>query len=69
MNLFDFRNPWFQPIGRRVAVFLVCLIWGVFELSGGNLLWAIPFLGLAAWSGWVFFIDWQDVPDDDEPGD
>ena len=63
MNFFDLRNPWFIPMWRRVALFLVCLLWGGFELVSGSVAWAVPFLGLAVYSGWVFFIDWKDPPE------
>ena len=49
-------DPWFRPLGRRVAVCAVTLGWGVFELIGGSPLWGTAFLALGGYVGYVFFV-------------
>jgi hypothetical protein len=54
MKLFDFEHPFFTPLWVRVAVVLICAVWGTFELLGGAVFWSMFFLGLAVISGWRF---------------
>lgn len=54
MKLFDLTDPFFEPVGVRVAVVAVSALWGLFELSSGAVFWSMFFLGLAAICGWRF---------------
>lgn len=64
--MFKLRHAFFNPLWRRAGVVAVCSGWGLVELMwGADLLWAVIFLGLAAVCAWVFFYNWQDLPDDD----
>ncbi len=65
--MFKLRYAFFNPLWRRALVVAVCTGWGLVELLwGADLVWAMIFLGLAGVCTWVFFFDWQDVPDDEE---
>ncbi len=64
MALFDFQHPFFEPLWRRVAVVVVCVGWGLFELSTGATVWAVLFIGIGVWAGYEFFID-RDRPGGD----
>lgn len=56
MKGFDFEHPFFDPLWIRIAVFGVCVLWGLFEFVLGAPFWAILFWGLGAWCGHSFFI-------------
>ena len=63
--LIQLRHPWFNPTWRRVLTTAFLVLWGVFELSNGALFWAFIFLATGAVTGWVFFVDWTNVPEDE----
>ena len=48
--MFDFDDPWYRPLWRRVLVCAAALGWGVFELVSGSPGWAIPFLAAGAFA-------------------
>ena len=52
MKLFDFGNPWFRPLPRRLAVTGICAMWTVFELIMGSTWWLATAAILTALSGW-----------------
>lgn len=50
-----FARPW-----RRYLTVVVCVLWGLFELSMGAHLWALLFFGIGAIAAWQFYqIDWS----------
>ena len=60
-KLIDLQDPFFAPPWIRVAVVLVCVVWGLFELSQGAVLWAVVFLGIGTICAWRFItIDYSD---------
>lgn len=64
-KLLDLENPFFAPLWIRIAVVAVMAVWGMFELSQGEYMWAIIFLGFAAICGWRFAtIDYSTARDD-----
>lgn len=68
--MFHLRHPFFNPVWRRAAVVLATALWGLVELVwGGEIFWTLVFWGLSAVSAWVFFFDWQDLPDPSAPPD
>jgi hypothetical protein len=51
---------WFRPLWRRVAVVVFCLVWSAWEWFGNHdQTWGIITLGLAAYSIWTFFINFD----------
>lgn len=65
--MFKLRHAFFNPPWRRGAVVAFTAIWGLIELFwGADYVWALIFLGLAGVCAWVFFFDWEDVPDDEQ---
>ncbi|MEM6373103.1 MAG: DUF3329 domain-containing protein [Pseudomonadota bacterium] len=50
-----FAVPW-----RRFLTLVICFGWGMFELSLGNAIWSLVFLGLGAVALYQFRqIDWS----------
>lgn len=67
MKLLDLNHPSFRPVWVRVAVVLVCFVWGLVELSTGAMLWAVIFLGLGAICAYRFAtIDYSMSEDGDK---
>jgi len=54
MKGFDFEHPFFDPLWIRIAVFGVCMGWGLFELLAGAPFWAILFWGSVRGPGTAF---------------
>lgn len=65
MDLLGLRHKFFNPLWRRVATVAFCILWGLFEAYNGNWIWSGLFVALGLFCGWVFFIGWQDLPDED----
>lgn len=62
-KLIDLHDPFFEPIWVRVAVVLVLICWGLFELSTGRAMWAVIFLGIGVICAWRFCtIDYKSQP-------
>jgi hypothetical protein len=61
----DLQVPFFLPVWRRVAVIVLCALWGIVEISNGAIFWAVLFWGAGGLALWQFFFDgW---PDDHGP--
>ena len=56
MKFFNLRDPFFNPLWRRVVVFVICIGWAIFEFLGGTPFWGVLFASLGLYCGWVFFI-------------
>ena len=55
-RIFDFDNPWFRPLWRRILVTVVALGWGVFEIFAGDPLFAILFVALGGYAAYRLFV-------------
>lgn len=55
-SAFDVQHPFFLPLWRRIVTVALCLGWALFELSGGNTLWAILFAGVGTYCAHQFFV-------------
>jgi hypothetical protein len=55
-KLLDPDHPFFRPVWRRWATFIVPLAWSAFEMWGGNPGWAILFAAIGLWAGWVLIV-------------
>jgi len=68
-KLFDLRHPFFAPRATRVVTVAVAGGWGLFELSTGNVGWAVLFGAVAAYCAYEFFVVFDPAnhkkPDDD----
>lgn len=53
-KLIDLEHPFFAPLWVRIAVIVVMVAWGLFELYRGAILWAVIFLGFSAVCAWRF---------------
>jgi len=59
--MFDLQTPFFLPKWRRVAVVLVCILWGGFEFANANTFWGLLFCAIACYASWQFFFSgWPD---------
>lgn len=61
------RDPFFNPLWRRIATVAACAGWGGFEFWNGNTGWAALFWGIGVYCGWVFFVTWRDLPPRNPP--
>lgn len=55
-NALNIRHPFFLPLWRRIATTGFTGAWALFELSGGNVFWAILFGAAALWCAYEFFV-------------
>ena len=53
-RLIDLEHPFFAPLWIRMAIVVVTLVWGMFEMSRGAPMWGIIFLGVSIICGWRF---------------
>ncbi len=60
------RHPFFNPLWRRIATVLACLLWALFEWSNGQDIWAMVFGAIGLVSAWVFFVTWTPVSEDQD---
>mgnify|MGYP006919623507 FL=1 len=56
MTFFNLRLPFFRPMWRRVATFLVAAGWAIVELISNSPGWALMFGAAAAYTAYEFFI-------------
>lgn len=49
----------FQPLWRRVAVTVLCVLWSLFEWYSGEPLWGMVTAGLAFYCYWNFFHNFE----------
>lgn len=59
MKIIDPDHPFFRPLYRRILVVVVCFVWAVFEYTNGSDGWALLFLAMGAWSGWLLLVTWK----------
>ncbi|WP_415402231.1 hypothetical protein [Tateyamaria sp. SN3-11] len=58
--LINFDHAFFAIPWRRHLTVAICVLWGLFELWTGAVLWAVVFLGVAGLAQWRFGqIDWS----------
>ena len=55
-DLLGLRNPFFRPLGRRLAVIAATLGWAAFEAVMGNTGWAFLLGAIGAFCAWEFLI-------------
>lgn len=68
LDFFDVQKPFYKPLWLRVSLTAVCLIWGLFELLGGQPFWALLFGVLGVYLGYQFFVVF-DPKEDEDPQD
>jgi len=62
--MFGFDHPWFAPLGRRIAVVAVCIIWGLVEAFTGAPAWAFLFLGAGGVAAWALLLNYETAGED-----
>lgn len=62
-----FDDPRLRPLWLRILLVTVCLGWGLFELAGGAIGFALVFLGFGAYLAWRLLVTYSpDIPEDRE---
>ena len=66
----DLRHPMFRPVWSRALAVALIGGWALWELSRGQLFWAILFGAAAGWMAYSFFVafDPAEYGQDDEEG-
>ncbi len=59
MKFLDTNHPMFRPLWVRALIVGGTGIWALFEVSLGNLFWALIFGALAAYAGWGLFVTYD----------
>ncbi|APX10749.1 hypothetical protein [Tateyamaria omphalii] len=58
--MLNLDHPFFAQLWRRQLTVIICVVWGLFELATGQMVWAAIFLGIAAFAFWQFRkVDWS----------
>ena len=65
-GFFDVQSPVFRPLWVRAAICAVCAGWGLVELIGGNVFWAVLFGASAAYLGYQFFVVFDPDKEDEK---
>jgi hypothetical protein len=59
----------FQPLWRRVAATVFCVLWSVFEWVTNSPFWGMVSLGFVFYCYWMFFHTFEEIkPDDTSSG-
>lgn len=54
-RLIEVRHPFFRPLWRRIVLSVLLVGWTIFEISGGNTLWALLFGAIGVFCIYEFF--------------
>jgi hypothetical protein len=66
VKFLDFKDPFYAPLWIRISVVVVCIGWGLLEISNAAYGWAAIFIGLGTYAAWQFKI--TDYSSDKEEG-
>ena len=69
MTFFNLRLPFFRPMCRRVATFLVAVGWAIAELISNSPGWALMFGAATAYTAYEFFIIYDPANYEDKADD
>lgn len=59
MKGFDFNDPFYTPLWRRVVIVGIALGWALFEFIGGSPFWGVLFGGMGLWAFYGLFIAFE----------
>ena len=62
--MFDFTQPWYQPLYRRIGVVLVCAILFAMDAWSGNPFWMILFAAATVFTFWTLILTFPPKPKD-----
>ena len=64
--MFNFHTPFFRPLWVRLLVVAICIGWGIFELLGNSIGFAMIFLAAGIYAAYGMFIafDPDQIPDE-----
>ena len=51
----------FQPLWRRVAATVFCVLWSVFEWATNSPFWGMVSLGFVFYCYWMFFHTFEEI--------
>ncbi|GGX65666.1 hypothetical protein GCM10007385_38520 [Tateyamaria omphalii] len=58
--MLNLDHPFFAQARRRHLTVAICVIWGLFELATGAVIWGAISFGIAAVAQWQFGkVDWS----------
>ncbi|EAR51222.1 hypothetical protein OG2516_14446 [Oceanicola granulosus HTCC2516] len=66
-GFFQFDDPFYRPLWRRVVIVGLCIGWGLFELAAGAVGFAMLFLGVGLYAGYRLFVTYD--PEDPDGTD
>ena len=63
----DADHPFFRPLWRRIAVFVVCLVWSALEFYGGSQNWGVIALGFAGYAAYAYLFRYSPPDENKKP--
>lgn len=66
MKLFDFNDPFFEPLWLRLTVVILAGGWSLFEFAAGETVWGMLFVGIAGIAFWGLFVTFEPRKPDDK---
>jgi hypothetical protein len=63
----DANHPFFRPLWRRVAIFVVCLAWAVLEFYGGSREWGVIALAFAGYAAYAYLFRYSPPDENKSP--
>ena len=68
MKFFDFDNPFYRPLWRRIAIVGFSAAWSVFEFAIGSPFWGMLIGGIAAFVFYNLFAAYDPGEPDSDAG-
>ncbi len=59
-------DTFFRPLGRRVAIVLVCAGWALVEWAYGDETWTMIAAAVTAYGAWSLLYAYKAPPDEDD---
>jgi hypothetical protein len=63
----DADHPFFRPLWRRIAVFVVCLVWAELEFFGGSQNLGVIALGFAGYAAYAYLFRYSPPNENKKP--
>lgn len=57
--MFDFSHPWYQPLGRRIGVVVICAVWFAMELWMQSPFWMILAGSATGFTFWKLILSFK----------
>ncbi len=63
----DADHPFFRPLWRRIAIFVVCVAWAGLEFYGGSRDWGVIALAFAGYAAYVYLFRYNPPDENKDP--